>query len=70
MHVATLHAVHGKGVRGGKFLRENFKKWCNLLRFSVYFDQMFLKIILKFTIFTYKLIYMGYISFPKNFENM
>ena len=35
----------------GKFLRENFEKWCNLVRFGVYFDQMFLKIIPKITIF-------------------
>ena len=35
----------------GEFLRENFEKWCNLVRFGVYFDQMFLKIIPKITIF-------------------
>ena len=39
----------------GKFLRENFEKLCNLVRFGVYFDQMFLKIILKITIFIEKL---------------
>ena len=31
----------------GKFLQENFEKWCNLGCFGVYFDQMFLKIIPK-----------------------
>ena len=35
----------------GKFLRENFEKWLNLVRFGVYFDQMFLKIIPKINIF-------------------
>ena len=35
----------------GKFLREYFEKWCNLVRFGVYFDQMSLKIIPKITIF-------------------
>ena len=43
MHVATLHVVHGKGVRGQVSLRKTFK----MVRFSVYFDQMFLKIISK-----------------------
>ena len=36
----------------GKFLRENLEKWCNLVSFGVYFDQMFLKIIPKITIFS------------------
>ena len=50
MHVATQHAVHCKGV-WGKLLRENFAKWCNLVRLSVYFDQMILNIIPKITLF-------------------
>ena len=50
MHVATLHAVHDKGVRG-QVPRENFGKCCSLVRFGVYFAQMFLKIIPKITIF-------------------
>ena len=50
-----MHAVHGKGVRGQAPPRK-FKKWCDLVRFGGYFDQMFLKIIPKITIFIYKLI--------------
>ena len=42
-------------VFGGKFFRENFAKWCNLVRLGVYFDQMILKIIPKITIFKLKL---------------
>ena len=38
-------------VFGGKFLRENFEKWGNLVRLGVFFDQMILKIIPKITIF-------------------
>ena len=28
------------GGLGGMFPRENFLKWCNLVRFGVYFDQI------------------------------
>ena len=41
MNVATLHAVHDKGIRGQAPPRE-FKKLCNLVRFGRYLDQMFL----------------------------
>ena len=44
----------------GKFLRENFEKWCNLVRFGVYFDQMFLKIVPKISAL-YKLIVVFFI---------
>ena len=29
-----------RGVRGGMILRENFKKWCNLVRFGEYFAKI------------------------------
>ena len=48
LHVAKRHAAHGaamhfaRGVRGmpPPPPREIFFKWCNLVRFGVYFDQM------------------------------
>ena len=52
MHVATLMLCMAK-VFEGKFLRENFEIWCNLERCRGYFDQMFIKIIPKITIFLY-----------------
>ena len=46
LDVAMRHAAHGeamsfaRGVRGHA-PREIFLKWCNLVRFGVYFDQIF-----------------------------
>ena len=41
LHVAKRHAAmrFARGVRGHA-PRENFLKWCNLVRFGVYFDQI------------------------------
>ena len=39
----------------GKLLRENCEKWCILVRFGICFDQMFLEIIPKITVFIEKL---------------
>ena len=38
LHVAKQHAAHGKAMRFAKGVRENFYKWCNLVRFGVYLD--------------------------------
>ena len=48
MHGAKRHAGRGKatrllGVFGGMLPRENFKKWCNLVRFGVYFAAILSK---------------------------
>ena len=48
MHGAKRHAGCGKAMRllggfGGMLLRENFKKWCNLVRFGVYFAAILSK---------------------------
>ena len=45
LHVAKQHAAHGEAmwfVRGvrGHVPRENLFKWCNLVRFGVYLDQI------------------------------
>ena len=45
LRMAKRHAAHGEAmrfVRGvrGHAPRENFLKWCNLVRFGVYFDQI------------------------------
>ena len=45
LHVAKRHAAHGEAMRfargfGGMPPRENFLKWCNLVRFGEYFDQI------------------------------
>ena len=45
LHVAKRHAAHGETMRiargfGGMLPREKFLKRCNLVRFSVYFDQI------------------------------
>ena len=45
LHVAKRHAAHGEAMRfvrgfGGMPPREIFLKWCNLVRFGVYFDQI------------------------------
>ena len=45
LHVASRHAAHGKAMRfargvRGMLPRENFFKWCNLVRFGVYLDQI------------------------------
>ena len=42
LHVAKRHATHGEAMRfargvRGHAPRENFLKWCNLVRFGVYF---------------------------------
>ena len=63
LHVAKRHAAHGKAMRfargfGGMPPRENFLKWCNLVRFGVHFDQ-----ILSLKNFN------NYHFFNKNFKN-
>ena len=45
LHVAKRHAAHGEAMRfargvGGHVPREIFLKWCNLVRFGVYFVQI------------------------------
>ena len=46
LHVAKGNAAHGeamrfaRGVRGHAPPRGIFLKWCNLVRFGVYFDQI------------------------------
>ena len=45
----NVHTLHD--LTDPPRLRENFEKWCNLVRIGVYFDQMFLKIIPKIVIF-------------------
>ena len=59
MHGAKRHAGRGKATRllggfGGMFPRENFKKWCNLVRFGVYFAAILSKKICKNVYFVYK----------------
>ena len=44
------------GGFGGMPPRENFLKWCNLVRFGVYFDQILYLKILKITIFYIKIL--------------
>ena len=46
LHVAKRHAAHGEAMRfargvRGHAPRENFYKWCNLVRFGAYLDQIF-----------------------------
>ena len=61
LHVAKRHAAHGDskpcallGGFGGMLLRESFLKWCNLVRFGVYFDQILsLKNFKNYNIFIY-----------------
>ena len=48
MRGAKLHASRGKATRllggfGGMLPRENFKKWCNLVRFGVHFAAILSK---------------------------
>ena len=48
MHGAKRHAGRGKATRliegfGGMLPREKFKKWCNLVRFGVYFAAILSK---------------------------
>ena len=48
MHGAKRHAGRGKATRllggfGGMLPRENLKKWCNLVRFGVYFAAILWK---------------------------
>ena len=46
LHVAKQHAAHGEAmhfvrrVRGHGPPQEIFLKWCNFVRFGVYFDQI------------------------------
>ena len=51
MHVTTQHAVHCKGVWG----QVPPRKFCKMVQFDVYLDQMIPKIIPKSTIFKLKL---------------
>ena len=46
--VGVLHAARGEATRlvggfGGMLPRENFKKWCNLVRFREYFAKILSK---------------------------
>ena len=48
LHGALRHAARGKATRllggfGGMLPRENFKKWCNLVRFREYFAKILSK---------------------------
>ena len=53
---------------GGMLPRENFFKWCNLVRFGVYLDQILsLKIFLNYY-FSYK-IYINHHFFYKKLKN-
>ena len=61
LHVAKRHAAHGEAMRfargfGGMPPREIFLKWCNLVRFGVYFDQILSLKISKITIFYIKIL--------------
>ena len=45
LHVAKRHAAHGEAMRFVRGVRGHappriFFKWCNLVRFGVYFDQI------------------------------
>ena len=56
MHVVKQHAAHGKAMRfargvWGHTPQNIFLKWCNLVRFGVYLDQI---LSLKITIFYIK----------------
>ena len=46
----------GRGVRGHAPPRENFLKWCNLVRFGVHFDQILSLKHIKITIFYIKIL--------------
>ena len=54
LHVALL------GGFGGMLPRENFLKWCNLVRFRVYFDQILSLFFSKNAIFYIKNKYFRY----------
>ena len=59
LHVAKRHAAHGESMRFARGVRGHappqfFFKWCNLMRFGVYFDQILSLQTLKITIFLYK----------------
>ena len=48
LHGAKRHAARGEATRllggfGGMLPRENFKKWCNLVRFREYFAKILSK---------------------------
>ena len=45
LHVAKRHVAHGEAIRFARWVRghappRNYFKWCNLVRFGVYFDQI------------------------------
>ena len=45
LHVAKRHVAHGEDMRIARRVRghappRNFSKWCNFVRFGVYFDQI------------------------------
>ena len=59
LHGAKRHAARGEATRllggfGGMLPRENFKKWCNLVRFREYFAKILSKNNLKNSHFLYK----------------
>ena len=59
LHGAKRHAARGKATRllggfGGMPPRENFLKWCNLVRFREYFAKILSKNNLKNSHFLYK----------------
>ena len=62
LHGAKRHAARGEATRllggfGGMLPRENFKKWCNLVRFREYFAKILSKkYFLKIVIFYIKII--------------
>ena len=48
LHGASRHAARGEATRllggfGGMLPQENFKKWCNLVRFREYFAKIMSK---------------------------
>ena len=53
-HAARGEATHLLGGFGGMLPRENFKKWCNLVRFREYFAKILSKNIFKNSHFLYK----------------
>ena len=59
LHGAKRHAARGEATRllggfGGMLPRENFLKWCNLVRFREYFAQILSKKYFKKSHFLYK----------------
>ena len=78
LHVAKRHVAirFAKGVRGNALFRENFLKWCNLVRFGVYFDPILsLQFFQKYHFFYKKIIILDTrlllsITHRETFENM